>query len=120
MGGSESAIKIASDKLKLAHIKVVPLSVSAAFHTDFVKHAQKPFSKSLKQQKIEVPTIPVYANTSGVPYPTDKSEIKNILKNQILNPVLFQRQIENIYKDGGRIFVEFGPKGTLSNLVKIF
>ena len=49
--------------------------------------------------------------------PKDNS-IKSILKNQILNPVLFKKQIEHLYQAGARIFIEFGPKSILTNLVK--
>ena len=31
---------------------------------------------------------------------------------------IFKDQIENIYQDGGQIFIEFGPKRVLTNLVK--
>ena len=48
---------------------------------------------------------------------SNSNDLKSILKNQILNPVLFKNQIENIYDAGGRIFIEFGPKGILTNLV---
>ena len=35
----------------------------------------------------------------------------------MLNSVLFKDEIEAIYAKGGRIFVEFGPKSVLTNLV---
>ena len=44
--------------------------------------------------------------------------MKNILGGHILNAVQFKSQIENIYNAGGRVFVEFGPKSVLTNLVK--
>ena len=94
-----------------------PLPVSAAFHTEFVKHAQQPFSEFIDQQIFNTPRIPVYSNTTGNAFPENINELKSILKNQLLKPVLFKNQIENIYKAGGRVFVEFGPKGILTNLV---
>ncbi len=118
LGGSTIAIKEAIKQLKEKNFSVVPLTVSAAFHTDFVKHAQVPFSNFVDQQNFSSPNIPVYSNTTGKAYPSNVSELKNILKNQILNPVLFRNQIENIYDAGGRIFIEFGPKGILTNLVR--
>ncbi|MCG8326975.1 MAG: acyltransferase domain-containing protein, partial [Chitinophagales bacterium] len=117
LGGSTSAIKLAEGQLKAKGFSVVPLPVSAAFHTDFVGHAQAPFSNFVDQQHFSTPKIPVYSNTTGTAYPDNINDLKSILKNQILNPVLFKTQIENIYKAGGRIFIEFGPKGVLSNLV---
>ncbi|MFT5914691.1 MAG: polyketide-type polyunsaturated fatty acid synthase PfaA, partial [Bacteroidia bacterium] len=117
LGGSTPAIKSAEEQLKAKGFSVIPLPVSAAFHTEFVKHAQAPFSKFVHQQHFSTPQIPVYSNTTGTEYPSNLNSLKSILKNQILNPVLFKNQIENIYKAGGRVFVEFGPKGILTNLV---
>ena len=117
LGGSTAAIKSAEQQLSANGFSVVPLPVAAAFHTEFVKHAQAPFGNFVDQQHFNAPHIPVYSNTTGTEYPTDLNNLKSILKNQILNPVLFKNQIENIYNAGGRVFVEFGPKGILTNLV---
>ncbi|WP_373397691.1 beta-ketoacyl synthase N-terminal-like domain-containing protein [Algoriphagus halophilus] len=117
LGGGTPSIKIAEEQLKSKGLSVMLLPVSAAFHTDFVKHAQLPFSKFVDQQNFNPSKIPVYSNTTGRPYPVELSEIKSILKNQIINPVLFKDQIENLYQAGVRVFIEFGPKGILTNLV---
>ncbi len=117
LGGSTAAIKSAEEQLKASGFSVVPLPVAAAFHTEFVKHAQAPFSKFVTKQKFKSPQIPVYSNTTGDVYPEGIRELKSILKNQILNPVLFKNQIDNLYDAGGRVFIEFGPKGILTNLV---
>ncbi|NPD84809.1 acyltransferase domain-containing protein, partial [Lentimicrobium sp. L6] len=117
LGGSTQAIRIAEQQLKNQGYAVIPLPVSAAFHTDFVKHAQEPFAGFIAAQQFNTPKIPIYSNTSGNQFPNDSNAIKEILKGQILKPVLFKNQIENIYNAGGRVFVEFGPKGVLTKLV---
>jgi polyketide-type polyunsaturated fatty acid synthase PfaA len=117
LGGSTSAIQSAAARLQAKGIAVVPLSVSAAFHTAFVAHAQLPFSQFVDQQSFKAPSIPVYSNTTGQAYPNQVDALKAILKAQLLKPVLFKDQIEHIYSAGGRIFIEFGPKRTLTNLV---
>lgn len=118
LGGSTQAIKAAEDHLSGKGYSVVPLPVSAAFHTRFVKHAEVPFAKFVSDQKFNKPRIPVYSNSSGKAYPADPEAVKTILNKQILNPVLFKDQVENIYNDGGRVFIEFGPKDILSKLVR--
>jgi len=118
LGGSNAAIANATTTLKNSGFSVVPLPVSAAFHTDFVGHAQKPFAAFVAAQKFNSPQVPVYSNTTSTAYPNDVAAIKNILQGHILKPVLFKNQIENMYQAGSRIFVEFGPKGVLTNLVK--
>ena len=118
LGGSTVAIKAAEQQLSTQGFSIVPLPVSAAFHTEFVQHAQQPFSAFVSKQNFNTPQIPVYSNTTGQAYPENLNDLKSILKNQILNPVLFKDQVENIHQAGGRIFIEFGPKGVLTNLVK--
>jgi len=118
LGGSTSAIQSAETQLKNQGFSVVLLPVAAAFHTPFVAHAQQPFAAFLAKQTFVSPKIPVFANSTGQAYPADVASLKTILENQILNPVLFKNQIENIHAAGGRIFIEFGPKGILTSLVK--
>ncbi|MCH2045004.1 MAG: acyltransferase domain-containing protein [Saprospiraceae bacterium] len=118
LGGSTAAIANAQANLKQQGFTVIPLPVSAAFHTEFVAHAQKPFAQFIAQQKFQTPQIPVYSNTTAKVYPSQVNHIQYILQEHILRPVYFQQQIENIHQAGGRIFIEFGPKGVLTNLVK--
>ncbi len=118
VAGSKAAIKAAENPLKEHGFKVVPLSVAAAFHTPLVGHAQKPFAQAIRSSAFQSPQIPVYSNATGQPYPTDPAAIQTILADHILNPVLFRDEIENIYAAGGTVFVEFGPRNVLTNLVK--
>ena len=63
------------------------------------------------------PNIPVYSNTTGSRFPTDPQAIRSILEQHILKPVLFKTEIEKTYENGGRIYIEFGPKNVLTGLV---
>jgi len=118
IGGNLGSIQRAKESLTEAGLSVIPLPVSAAFHTEEVKHAQIPFANFLAKQHIVTPVIPVFANSTGKPYPSNVVDLKRTLGDQILNPVLFKEQIENMYAQGAQVFVEFGPKGVLTNLVK--
>jgi len=118
VAGSKDAVKAAETALTAAGFKVVPLSVAAAFHTPLVGHAQKPFAQAIYNAAFKTPSIPVFSNASGSAYPTNPTAIQSILADHILNPVLFCDEIENIYAAGGTVFVEFGPRNVLTNLVK--
>ena len=117
LGGSTPSIQQAQQLLQAQGFSVVSLPVSAAFHTALVEHAQLPFAQIVQQYQFNTPQIPVYANSTAQPYPSTPKAIQNILQSQLLQPVLFQQQIENLYQAGGRIFIEFGPKRILTNLV---
>ena len=117
LAGPTDAILKAHDALKEKKYTVVKLPVSAAFHTPLVGHAQKPFAKAIREVKFNKPQIPVYSNATSKAYPSAAKTIQKQLESHILNSVRFREEIENIHQDGGRIFIEFGPKNVLTKLV---
>ncbi|MDP2964566.1 MAG: beta-ketoacyl synthase N-terminal-like domain-containing protein [Pelolinea sp.] len=123
---SNSQVVLAGSRLAIADVQkalvekgysVVALDVSAAFHTPLVGHAQKPFAAAIQKTKFKKPKIPVFSNSTGKQYQSDPAIIQQILAGHILNPVNFKDEIEAIYAAGGSIFIEFGPKNVLTNLV---
>lgn len=117
IAGSKAAMARAQEKLTALGIQAVPLPVSAAFHTPLVSHAQKPFAEAISGVRFNQPKIRVYSNSTGAAHNPDPKAISKALASHMLNPVLFRDEIENIYADGGAIFIEFGPKNILTNLV---
>jgi acyl transferase domain-containing protein len=117
LAGSKAAIAEVQPALEAKGYSVIPLPVSAAFHTSLVGHAQKPFADTILATKFNSPKMRVFSNTTGQAYPSDTKEIQNILSGHILKPVLWKDEIEAIYAEGGRVFIEFGPKNILTNLV---
>ncbi len=118
IAGEKPAIAEAQAILSEKGFTLTPLSVSGAFHTQLVRHAKKPFSKALGKIRFTQPTAKVYSNTSGKEYPNEPEAIRQILAEQLLQPVRFKDEIEAMYAAGARVFVEFGSKSVLTNLVK--
>lgn len=118
LAGPKMAVENAESTLKEKGYSVVMLPVSAAFHTPLVGHAQKPFAAEIEKRTFSKPSISVFSNASAQPYPTEPEQMRRILKDHILNSVLFKDEIENMYEAGARVFVEFGPKSVLANLVE--
>lgn len=98
-------------------IRAIALPVSGAFHTPLVGHAHAPFAKAIDKESFSDAHAVLYANASGDKRPTDGKSLKQSLKAQMLEQVQFESQIESLYRDGVRVFIEFGPKNTLSRLV---
>jgi acyl transferase domain-containing protein len=117
LAGSKAAVAEVQQVLSEKGFSVVPLQVSAAFHTPLVGHAQKPFAKALKTLSFQKPLLKAYSNSAGKQHPDDPDAIRNVMVDHILNPVLFRDEIDAIYAAGGTIFVECGPKNVLTNLV---
>jgi acyl transferase domain-containing protein/NADP-dependent 3-hydroxy acid dehydrogenase YdfG len=93
------------------------LDVSAAFHSAWVAHAQKPFSDALKRFSFSCPKLPVYANVTADTYPSSAAQVRELLVEQITKPVRFVEQIRNMFKDGARTFLQVGPSNQLTNLI---
>ena len=72
----------------------------------------------LETCSFQTPNIPVYANTTADVYQDDAAFIRSTLSNQIASSVLFVDEIEKMYANGAKIFIEVGPKNTLSKLTK--
>ncbi|MDH6061213.1 KR domain-containing protein [Chrysosporum bergii ANA360D] len=117
IAGTTADINAITPLLNAHGFHTVPLPVAAAFHTSLVGYARQAFTQALENININSPKTPVYTNFTATPYPPQPKVIKNILSEHLVNPVLFQQQIENIYAEGGYCFVEIGPRNILTKLV---
>ena len=118
LSGPTEAIAHAEKTCKAQGFSATKLPVSAAFHSRLVKDAAKPFKQALKKINITPSAIPVFSNVTAMPYPDDPEAAKKLLGEQLLCPVDFVGEIENLYDKGIRIFVEVGPRSVLTGLVK--
>ncbi|WP_414550487.1 SDR family NAD(P)-dependent oxidoreductase [Anabaena sp. CCY 0017] len=118
LAGTKAEIAKVEEMLTAQGFYTGLLTVSAAFHTSLVAYAVKPFANAIERVTLQQPQIPVYTNFTGTPYPNQPKVIQNILQEHLGSQVLFQEEIENIYAEGGYCFVEFGPRNTLTNLVR--
>ncbi|MFJ9370916.1 SDR family NAD(P)-dependent oxidoreductase [Nocardia sp. NPDC101769] len=94
------------------------LPVAAAFHTPLVEHAVAEFAAALASATVQTPEFPVYANTADAEYGADSGHNKAVLAEQIVRPVAFAQRVEQLYEEGFRVFVEFGPKSLLAGLIR--
>jgi [acyl-carrier-protein] S-malonyltransferase len=97
--------------------RAIELQVSGAFHSPLMKPAVEGLSKYLDEIDYKPPAIPVIANMTGEPL-TTADEVKTELRNQLTNPVQWQRTVEYIYNRGVPTFIEIGPGQVLTGLIK--
>ncbi|MDY6853740.1 MAG: SDR family NAD(P)-dependent oxidoreductase [Thermodesulfobacteriota bacterium] len=119
ISGSTSAIQEATEKISKHGINVSGIPVSAAFHSRFVEPAQTALADLIKQIVWQDGNgFPVYSNTTGEPHSNDIQQIKQIMTCHLVKPVEFLSQVEAMYRDGARVFLELGPKAVLTRLVE--
>ncbi len=117
VSGPTAAIAEFEKICRQKNIHSVRLPVAAAFHSDQVKSAGRPFQNALKKVAMRPTAISVFSNTTGKAYPTEATAVKSLLGNHLARPVDFVSEIENLYADGVRTFVEIGPKSVLTGLI---
>ena len=118
IAGPTEAVDAAAAELKAQGFKGTRLPVATAFHSSVVAGSVDPFASFLKSQPITVPQKPVYANSTAQRYTGGEDGIRATLASQIASSVRFSEEIETMYADGVRTFVEVGPGAVLTGLVK--
>jgi acyl transferase domain-containing protein len=117
LSGPTDAINQMKSICKEKKIRATVLPVAAAFHSKLVQSAAEPFKAKIDSVKFFDSQIPVYSNTTAMPYPDTEKETKEILGYHLMNPVNFIEEIRNMYQNGIRIFVEVGPRTVLTGLI---
>jgi len=118
LSGATAEIERARDVFKSRQFRCKQLPVAAAFHSRFVADASGAFLKALRKVAVYPPKLPVFADSTAELYPDDVARIREILSEQLVNPVEFIRIVENMYSNGIRTFLEVGPSSQISGLVK--
>ena len=117
IGGEIEGVGKASEKAKEMGAKVMPLSVSAPFHTSMLKPAADKLEQELKNVNLSEIKIPVMTNVTG-DYISEASEIKELLRRQVMSSVKWENIIRKMLEDGVDTFIELGPGKVLSGFVK--
>ncbi|MGF6903704.1 acyl transferase domain-containing protein/NAD(P)H-dependent flavin oxidoreductase YrpB (nitropropane dioxygenase family)/NAD(P)-dependent dehydrogenase (short-subunit alcohol dehydrogenase family)/acyl carrier protein [Paraburkholderia sp. GAS348] len=117
IAGKTEAIDAAVTCLSQASLRVKKLPVSAAFHCEIMAGARDTLAGELATVEFRSPTIPVYSNTTGRPYPQTSDEVRALLAKHIAEPVRFRDEIDALYEAGARVFIECGPGLVLGGLV---
>ena len=118
LSGTREALERASEEAKRRGAKkIVPLQVSAAFHSPLMESAARGLAEALERVPVRVPRFPVFANVSARPL-TDPEAIRAALQEQLLRPVLWEQSMRAILEGGVRRFVEVGSGRVLRGLVR--
>jgi [acyl-carrier-protein] S-malonyltransferase len=116
ISGSEESIDLASENLKTIGAKVIPLSVSGAFHSELMSEAKNKLTDIINISKFNEVSSPIVSNFNAKPNRSIE-EIKHALIEQIDSPVQWSKSIKSLGKLSNE-FVEIGPKKVLSNIIK--
>ncbi len=96
---------------------MLPLNVSAAFHTPLVAPAAERLRRELDRVEWRTPRIPVIANLTGRPH-QGGDRIPHVMEMQLRSPVRWAASVEALVDLGCDTFVEVGPKRALTGMMR--
>ena len=98
-------------------MKAMPVAVAGAFHTLLMRPADERLAEALADVPMQQPRIPVVSNVDARPH-HDPEEIRRLLIQQVLEPVLWEESMRYLLSLGFDEFYEVGPGRVLRGLLR--
>ncbi len=117
IAGEAAAVAAASEKVKEAKGRAMPLPVSAPFHCRLMRPAEEKLAPELAAIAFADPRVPVYVNVDAAAV-TEGAAARDALKRQVSRPVRWTESVERMIADGVTLFVEIGAGAALKGLIK--
>jgi [acyl-carrier-protein] S-malonyltransferase len=118
IAGTTAGLEAATERLLAAGAKrVIPLNVSAAFHTPLMAPASERLRAALDRIEWRAPRMPVMANLTGRPH-QGGDRIPHVLEMQLRSPVRWADCVASLVGIGCDTFVEVGPKKALTGMMR--
>lgn len=118
IAGTIAGLEAATAKLQAAGAKrIVPLNVSAAFHTPLMAPAAERLRAALDHIEWRSPRIPVMANLTGREH-QGGDRIPHVLEMQLRSPVRWAACVQSLVDLGCDMLIEVGPKRALTGMMR--
>jgi len=123
----EDQIVISGDKIAVARAmdlasaqgakKTISLPVSGAFHSSLMLKAKLGLESAVNSLEFSDPNVPIIAN-SDCTHLTTGDQVKEELVSGLCQCVQWKDSVKSMVNAGVSQFVEFGPAGVLSGLIR--
>jgi len=118
VAGTTKGLEAATQRLQASGAKrVIPLNVSAAFHTPLMAPAAERLRAALDRIEWRAPRIPVMANLTGRPH-HGGDRIPHVMEMQLRSPVRWAACVASLVEMGCDTFIEVGPKRALTGMMR--
>ncbi len=118
IGGTTAAVAAAGEAATAAGAtRVVPLSVSGAFHTPLMQSAADGMRAVLAHTTFGDPMPAVISNVTAQPI-TSGAALAEELASQVTSPVLWADSVRAMQASGVTEVIEFGPGRVLTGLIR--
>src|SRR5438552_16369466 len=118
IAGTTAGLERSTQALQAAGAKrVVPLNVSAAFHTPLMAPAAELLRAALDRIEWRAPRVAVIANLTGRPH-QGADRIPHVMEMQLRSPVQWASCVASLVEMGCDAFVEVGPRRALTGMMR--
>ena len=118
VAGTTAGLELATQRLQAAGAKrVIPLNVSAAFHTPLMAPAAERLRAALERIEWRAPRAPVMANLTGRQH-QGGDRIPHVMEMQLRSPVRWAACVASLIEMGCDTFLEVGPKRALTGMMR--
>ncbi len=116
-GTNDACERAAEIAEKSGAMKVIPLAVAGAFHTEIMRPAVEKLTEALANVTLKSPKIPVISNVDAQPH-DDVEEIRSLLQQQVCSQVRWEQSMRYLLDQGFDEFYEIGAGKVLRGLMK--
>ncbi|PQO29243.1 [acyl-carrier-protein] S-malonyltransferase [Blastopirellula marina] len=116
-GTNDACERAAEVAEKSGAMKVIPLAVAGAFHTEIMRPAVDKLTAALANVTLRSPKIPVISNVDAQPH-DDPEEIRSLLQQQVCSQVRWEQSMRYLLDQGFDEFYEIGAGKVLRGLMK--
>lgn len=116
ISGSVAGVVAASEALKAAGARAIPLKVSAPFHCRLMQAAADALAPHLASVRMQPLQVPLVANVTA-DLVTDADVERALLLQQVTAPVRWVETLQRLHALGIQRFIEFGSGNVLVGLV---
>lgn len=117
-GSTPACERVAALAEAAGAMKVIPLAVAGAFHTELMQPAVERLQAALAEAEIRPPRVPVISNVDAQPH-DDPEEIRDLLIRQVVSQVRWEDSLRLLIDEHGiEQFYEVGPGKVLRGLLK--
>src|SRR2546428_9233205 len=118
IAGTTAGLEVATRRLQEAGAKrVIPLNVSAAFHTPLMAPAAERLRTALERIEWRSPRMPVMANLTGRQH-QGGDRIPHVMEMQLRSPVRWAACVGSLLEMGCDTFIEVRPKRALTGMMR--
>lgn len=114
IAGKKSVLVELTEKLQSIGGSCIELKVSAPFHTHYMKSAADKLLVEIEKMRFNEADSIVLSNYSCEEY---HNNFQDMLYKQVFNPVQWNKNMQHLIDEGVELFIEFGPKKTLTTMI---